>query len=70
MEFFPQSLQLPSLEIRDRHAAPSLTRSNERGIHQFQHRTFAESVRNRLRSPPLFAEEPLLQIPYENLKVV
>ena len=50
------------LELPDLDAAPAIGRADDGGVHQLQHRPFAEGMRNDLRPPALFEEEALEEI--------
>ena len=62
VEFFAERLQLALLELADHDPAPPLGGADDRRIHQLQHRPLAEGVRNDLRPPALFEEQPLEEI--------
>jgi hypothetical protein len=51
--------ELTLLELAHRQAAPSVGRSNDSRVHELQHGTFAEGVRDDLGATSLFEEEPL-----------
>jgi hypothetical protein len=52
-------LELPEFEVRYHDPFPGVARTDERGVHELEHRTLAEGVRDHLRAPALLAEEPL-----------
>src|SRR5215831_20802951 len=54
--------QLPVLELADRDPAPAVRRTDHRRVHQLQHWTLPEGVRNDVRSAPLLEEEPLEEV--------
>lgn len=62
VQFIAQRIELFALELRDGHAAPSLTDTYQRGVHQLHHRALAEGMRDDFGAPPLFTERPLQQI--------
>ena len=57
-----QFLNLFEFELADDPPPPGLTGAGQGREHQFQHRPFAEGVRNEFGPPTLFAEQPLQQI--------
>src|SRR5437667_8358689 len=61
-ELFADRPQLALLEFADGNPAPPLGGTDDGGIHQLQHRALAERVRDDLRPPALFEEQPLEQI--------
>src|SRR5881296_2762674 len=54
--------QLPLLKFADGDPAPPLGGADDGGVHQLEHRALAERIRDDLRPPPLFEEQPLEQI--------
>src|SRR4030095_11731314 len=61
-ELVADRAQLPLLELADGEAAPPVGRADDRRVHQLQARPLAKGVRDDLRPPALFEEEPLEQV--------
>ena len=58
VQVFAQLVQLLHLEFSDHHPPPTVTRTNQCGIHELQYRTLTECMRNRLGAPTLFQKQP------------
>ena len=59
IELLADRAQLTLLELADDEAAPSVGGTDDRGVHQLQHGALPERMRDDLRAPSLFEEEPL-----------
>jgi hypothetical protein len=62
IELLSNRFQLSLLELADGDPTPAVSRSDHRGVHQFQYRPLAEGVRDDLRPPALLEEEALEEI--------
>ena len=62
IELVADGSQLATFEFGHAQAAPALGPSDERGIHQLEHGTLVQGMRDDFGAPPFLAEQSLEQI--------
>src|SRR5712664_2853140 len=61
VEFFADHAQLTLLELTDGESAPPVGGADDGRVHQLQHGTLAEGVRDDLRATSFLEKEPVLR---------